>query len=107
MGILEIKGLPPGPAKSVTLKIGFEVDKNGLLRVNAEANGIILHKNFSIFENQNTESTTIIALKTNPKSKQKLDDIKNITNLIKEKNQLLKNTQNDNDKIKILNELCD
>ena len=107
LGILEINGLPPGPAKSVTLKIGFEVDKNGLLRVNAEANGIILHKNFSIFENQNTESTTIIALKTNPKSKQKLDDIKNITNLIKEKNQLLKNTQNDNDKIKILNELCD
>lgn len=111
LGELTFDNLPPGKAGSVALFIEFEVNTNGILKVNAEANGIRLKENFSLFEKKNKDSNkkdfpTIILLTLNTESKQKLDEIKNIRNLIKEKNIQLKNSQNDTDKINILNELC-
>ena len=66
LGELEINDLPQGPAVSVSLKIRFEVNEDGLLKVIAEANGIKLKENYSLFEKKNIDSPIIISLKANP-----------------------------------------
>ena len=107
LGEIIINNLPPGQAKTVDLFIFFEIDCNGILTVNAEVKSIgkKVSEKYSLYNNK--VSNTIVILNKNPESKKKLDEIKNITIIIREKNNALKKIENDNDKINYLKELCD
>ena len=111
LGEIVIDKLPPGKAKSIILIIWFKVDINGILTANAEVKsiGIKIEKEYSIYNKQNRENTagkTLICLNNNSESKKKLDEIKDITKLIKEKSSTLNNSQDENEKINLLKELC-
>ena len=78
-----------------------------MLTVNAEVKSIgkKVSEKYSLYNNK--ASKTIVTLNNNLESKKKLDEIKNITIIIREKNNALKKIENDNDKINYLKELCD
>ena len=117
LGKIKIDELPPGKAKSVDLKIKFKVDINGKLSVNAEVKSIgkTVQKEYPIYNNEAeiqqpinlTQSTTIIKLKKDPESKKKLNEIKNLVKTIQEKNYYFTNSENNEEKINYLKELCD
>ena len=109
LGEIKIDNLPPGRANSVSFTIKFDVDTNGIVTVNAEVSSINLkiQKQYNLYDNLNVEnSTTIVSLNKNSESKKKLDEIKDLSKNINEKNKLLNNCQNNNDKINYLKELC-
>ena len=111
LGEIKIDNLPHGKANSVILSICFKVDINGILTAMAEVKSIgkKIEKEYSIYNKQNNESKSgklLDGLNNNPESKKKLDEIKNITKLIKEKHISLNNSQDDNEKINLLKELC-
>ena len=106
----QLDNLPQGKAKSVSFSITFEVDINGTLIINAEVenNNQKFSEQIQLFNNNKSEnSNTIIALKKNPKSKEKLDEIRNLVKIITEKDNSLKNIEVDNEKISCLKTLCD
>ena len=112
LGEIIIDNLPPGRANSVLFTIRFDVDKNGILTVNAEVSSteIKIQRQFNLYDDNKTyleNSNTIICLSKNSGSKKKLDEIRDISKNIEEKNKFLDDSQNDNDKIKYLNELCE
>ena len=117
LGETIIDNLPPGEAKSVELTIWFKVDINGKLYVNAEVKSIgkIETLEYPIYNNESQvkksinqlNTSTIIKLKKNPESNKKLNEIKNLSKNIVEKNNYFNNTQNNDEKNSYLKELCD
>ena len=105
---LKIDNLPQGKAESVSFSIIFEVDINGILSINAEVenNKQKLFEEIPLFNNKDN-SNTIITLKQNPESKEKLDKIRSLVKIITEKDNSLKNLEDDNEKINYLTILCD
>ena len=69
---------------------------------------IKIQRQYSLYDNKSyvENSPTIISLNKNSESKKKLDEIKDLSKNINEKNKLLNNCQNNNDKINYLKELC-
>ena len=110
LGEIIIDNLPPGKANSVSFTILFKVDTNGIVTVNAEVSsiGIKIQKQYSLYDNKTyvENSPTIISLNKNSESKKKLEEIKDISRNINEKNKSLNDSQNNNDKIQILEQLC-
>ena len=104
----KIENLPQEKAGNVTLKISFEVDVNGILFIYAEVESIgkKVTEKYSLYEN---ESSLKKSLKHSikPKEIEKLDEIKGINDFINEKNEALRNIENENDKKEFLKDLCE
>ena len=118
LGEINIDNLPNGKPGDVHLFISFDVDINGILTIIAEVKSIKKKeiRKYSIYNKDekkidddytnNKVRETIINLKKNKESKQKLEEIKILTKTINKKNKEL-DLINDNDKLNILNELCE
>ena len=104
----KIENLPQGKAGSVSLTISFEVDVNGILFIHAEVQSIgkKVTEKYSLYENESFGKKSLKhSLK--PKEIEKLDEIKQITDFIKEKNEALRRVENENDKKEFLKDLCE
>ena len=104
----QIGNLPKGKAGSVTLSINFEIDVNGILIINAEVESIgkKVTEKYSLYENENSGKKSL-KLSKKTKENEKLVEIKQITEFISEKNDALKNVENEKDKNDFLNDLID
>ena len=105
----KIENLPPGKAGSVSLKISLEIDKNGILFINAEVESIgkKVTEQYSLYEKTHSSFLQSSKKKVKIEGKEKLEEIKEINEFIKEKKQLLQ-TLNDNEKkFKCLKNLAD
>ena len=104
----KIEHLPEGKAGSVSLTISFEVDVNGILIINAEVESIgkKVTEKYSLYENDSSEKKKL-KHSVKPKEIEKLNEIKQITDFINEKNDALKNVNNDNEKKEFLNDLIE
>ena len=107
----KIENLPKGKAGSVSLKISLEIDKNGILFINAEVESIgqKVTEKFSLYEKANTLNESKRSKRVKIKGKEKLDEIKELSDIMKEKKQLLETINDDNQKficLKDLTEVC-
>lgn len=108
IGEVKINNLPPGKAGNVTFNIEFEVNTNGILVVNVESGENKVCQQYQISnKKEDVNPTTTVILKKNPKSNQKLEEIKKIAININKKKEELKNEAIDSNKINFLKELCD
>ena len=101
----EINNLPKGKKGEVSLKISLEINKDGILYINAEVESIgkKITEQYSLYEKtyQETENK---ARKRAPriKGKEKLDEIKEINDYMNEKRQLLETLEDNGQKMKCL-----
>ena len=105
----EIKNLPEGKAGTVFLKISLEINKDGILFINAEVEsiGAKITEQFSLYEKTGSFSLGSSKKKTKIKGKEKLDEIKELTDIMKEKKQLLKTLQTDDQKFRCYKDLSE
>ena len=115
IGEFFLDNLPKGKAKSIVFVMFLEINNEGLITVNAEVESteIKVTKSFSIISQEKTDiqeenqnKNTYVYFKDNPVYNKELAIIKNYVKLINEKNEALKNSENNDDKISYLNELC-
>ena len=104
----KIENLPEGKAGTVTLKIFLEIDRDGVVFINAEveSTGQKKTEKYSLYDKQ---QTLLQSSKKKPKieGKEKLEEIKDLTEFMKEKNKLLGKLENNEQKFKCLKNLSD
>ena len=110
----KIENLPQKKAKLESFCIFLEVDNHGYVTINTEVESIGAKDkvSFPLEDNENINNisniqNTLIILKLKPESNNKLNEIKNNVKIINEKNKILKNSGNEEEKLLYLNELCD
>ena len=103
----KIENLPEGKAGTVYLQLSLEINKDGILYINAEVESIgkKITEKFSLYEKANTLNDSKKNKKVKLKGKEKLDTIKELTNIMKEKKQLLEESNDDNKKFICLKDL--
>ena len=91
------------------LKISLEINKDGILFINAEVEsiGAKITEQFSLYEKTGSFSLGSSKKKTKIKGKEKLDEIKELTDIMKEKKQLLKTLQTDDQKFRCYKDLSE
>ena len=104
-----INNLPKGKAGTISLNISFEVDVNGILIINAEVESIgkKVTEKYTLYESSNSEKKIILKNSIKAKEIEKLDEIRQITEYITNKNEALKKEENDKNKKEYLNDLCE
>ena len=107
----EIKNLPKGKAGSVTLRISLEINKDGIVFINAEVESIgqKVTEQYSLYEKTNSMNLQKSRKKIKKKEIEKLEEIKELTHILKEKKQLMLTLQDDDQKFrcfKDLSEIC-
>ena len=105
----KIKDLPPGEAGAVSLKIYLEIDKDGILSINADVESIgkKVTEKYSLYEKTHSSSLQSSKKKVKIEGKEKLEEIKEINEFMKEKNKLLKTLDDNEKKYKCLKNLAD
>ena len=104
-----INNLPKGKAGTISLNISFEVDVNGILIINAEVESIgkKVTEKYTLYESSNSEKKIILKNSIKAKEIEKLDEIRQITEYITNKNEALKKEENNKNKKEYLNDLCE
>ena len=108
-----INNIPKGEKGTVKLKIYLEVDKNGIVFINAEVESMDykLREKYSLYdENSNINNNkTEIIIRNNAKiqGKEKLEEIKRINQLINKKKENLKKCEKDEEKLESLKKLTE
>ena len=106
-----IENLPEGKAGTVTLKIYLEINKDGIVFINAEveSTGQKKMEQYSLYDYNKISSSLLQSSKKKPKikGKEKLEEIKELTAFMKEKNKLLTKIEDNEQKFKCLKNLSD
>ncbi len=102
-----LDNLPQGPKGSVQLAINIEIDKDGILSINAdvESAGITKTEIYSLYEESRNKTEIVIMNNKKIKGKEQLEEIKKITQFMNKKNENLKKTEKSEEKIEILKSL--
>ena len=102
-----LDNLPQGPKGSVQLAINIEIDKDGILSINAdvESAGITKTEIYSLYEESSNKTEIVIMNNKKIKGKEQLEEIKKITQFMNKKNENLKKTEKSEEKIEILKSL--
>ena len=104
-----IDNLPEGKAGTVCLKISLEIDKDSILFINAEVESIgkKITEKYSLYDkiNQGKEPSTKKVVKI--KGKEKLEEIKELNNYMKEKEEYLDTLIDNEQKLKCLKNLTE
>ena len=105
----KIDNLPEGKAGTVSLKISLEINKDGILLINAEVESIgkKITEQYSLYEKALSSGEAILKKKVKIKGKEKLDEIKELTDILNEKNKLLKATPDEDQKFRCLKDISD
>ena len=105
----KIENLPPGKAGTVSLKISLEINKDGILSINAEVESIgkKVTEKYSLYEKTHSNFLQSSKKKVKIEGKEKLEEIKEINEFMKEKNKLLKTLDDNEKKFKCLKNLAD
>ena len=105
----KIENLPKGKAGSVTLKISLEIDKDGILSINAnvESIGQVVKEKYSLYEKTLQSSEGKSKKKFKIKGKEKLDEIKELTEIMREKKKLLETSTDNEQKFRCLQNLAE
>lgn len=114
-----IEPLPKGSTGSVKLSLSLRVDENGILTINSDvlskskdSNSLassLLRKTikFSIYEDEAKDKNSKLKYGTKKEEKKNLEEIKNDTDFIKEKQKSFKSLEDNDDKIDCLNDLIE
>ena len=107
----EINNLPEGKAGTVTLKLSLEINRDGILFINAEVESIgqKIQEQYSLYERSNNENLMKTRKKIKKKEIEKLDEIKELNDMLKEKKELIITLKDNNEKLrcfKDLSEIC-
>ena len=102
-----LDNLPQGPKGTVQLAINIEIDKDGILSINAdvESAGITKTEIYSLYEESRNKTEIVIMNNKKIKGKEQLEEIKKITQFMNKKNENLKKTEKSEEKIEILKSL--
>ena len=102
-----LDNLPQGPKGTVQLAIDIEIDKDGILSINAdvESAGITKTEIYSLYEESRNKTEIVIMNNKKIKGKEQLEEIKKITQFMNKKNENLKKTEKSEEKIEILKSL--
>ena len=102
-----LDNLPQGSKGSVQLAINIEIDKDGILSINAdvESAGITKTEIYSLYEESRNKTEIVIMNNKKIKGKEQLEEIKKITQFMNKKNENLKKTEKSEEKIEILKSL--
>jgi len=105
----KIDNLPEGKAGTVSLQISLEINKDGILFINAEVESIgkKITEQYSLYEKALSSSEANLKKKVKIKGKEKLDEIKELTDIMNEKNKLLEQSTDDGLKFRCLKDLSD
>ena len=105
----KILNLPQGKAGTVTLKISLEINKDGILYINADVESIgqKVREQYSLYEKTSQISEGKTKKKVKIKGKEKLDEIKELTDIIKEKKKLLETTKDNDQQLRCLQDLSE
>ena len=105
----EINNIPQGKAGTVTLKISLEINTNGIVFINAEveSTGQKITEQYSLYEKIHPTLLQSSKKKAKIVGKEKLDEIKELSEFMREKNKLLEKTEDNEEKFKILKNLAD
>ena len=106
---VKIKNLPKGAKGTVQLEIYLEVDKDGIVFINADVKSMNykVREKYCLYEDNSINNKTEIIIKNNTKikGKEKLEEIKKINQLINKKNENLKKSEKNEEKLDILKNL--
>ena len=105
----KIENLPKGKAGTVTLKIYLEINKDGIVSVNAESEstGEKITVQYSLYDKIHSTLLQSTKKKVKIEGKEKLEEIKDLTEFMKEKNKLLAKLEDNEQKFKCLKNLTD
>ena len=105
----KVENLPKGKAGTVTLKITLEINKDGIVFINAEveSTGEKKTEQYSLYDKIHSTLLQSSKKKVKIEGKEKLEEIKDLTEFMKEKNKLLPKLEDNEQKFKCLKNLSD
>ena len=105
----KVENLPKGKAGTVTLKITLEINRDGIVFINAEleSTGEKKTEQYSLYDKIHSTLMQSSKKKVKIEGKEKLEEIKNLTEFMKEKNKLLSKLEDNEQKFNCLKNLSD